>query len=167
VSTKEPKNPCSEHFPVEWEDDAFVNRREFTKALGLASFAAFVGSFVLGAMGRLRGVSGITHQEVKVADLSTLNVGQSVLFHYPDEDSPCILVRHGEDRYSAYGQKCTHLGCPVHYKEEENEFYCPCHVGKFSVEDGAPLAGPPRRALPTIELQRKGNEIWTTGQMDA
>jgi arsenite oxidase small subunit len=166
VSTKEPKDICKEHFPVEWEDDAFVNRREFTKALGLASFAAFVGSVTLGVMGKLRGSSGVAHPEIKVAEVKNLKVGQSVLFHYPDAESPCILVRHGEDAYSAYGQKCTHLGCPVHYNAEENQFYCPCHVGKFSVEDGTPVAGPPRRALPMIELTRKGNEIWTTGQMD-
>jgi len=167
VSTRESKNPCSEHFPVEWEDDSFVNRREFTKALGLASFAAFIGSVTLGTMGKLRNLAKTSHPEMMVADLDTLKVGQSILFHYPDEESPCILVRHGEEQFSAYGQKCTHLGCPVHYNEEENEFYCPCHVGKFSVEDGEPIAGPPRRALPSVELKRKGNELWTTGQMEA
>ena len=154
---------CKDHFPEEWEQDAFVTRREFTKSLGLASVAAFAGSLVLGALNVMRRDARTKHPVLKVTDASSLEVGASLQFQYPDEKTPCVLVHYSEDRYVAYAQKCTHLGCPVHYDANTSEFLCPCHVGKFSVEDGSPVAGPPRRALPSIEITQKGGEIWTTG----
>jgi Rieske Fe-S protein len=67
------------------------------------------------------------------------------------------------DRFVAYGQKCTHLQCPVVYRGAQQPLHCPCHQGFFSVEDGRPLAGPPKRPLPRILLTARGGEIWATG----
>ena len=41
---------------------------------------------------------------------------------------------------------CTHLGCGVRWEEEEQQFLCPCHGGRFSAS-GAVLSGPPPAPL--------------------
>ena len=49
----------------------------------------------------------------QVAKLSELPVGGSLVFHYPDEHEPCLLMRPDDKTLLAYGQKCTHLSCAV------------------------------------------------------
>ena len=154
-----------EHFPINWLDDDYVTRREFTKSLGLVSLAAFVATSAVAAVDALRRRAKSGHSPMRVASLQELPVGHSKVFHYPGPGDPCLLVRLDEDRFVAYDQKCTHLGCPVHYDREDGRIVCPCHVGYFSAEDGRALAGPPKRALPKIEIERRGEELWTTGKI--
>jgi Rieske Fe-S protein len=86
-------------------------------------------------------------------------VGGVKLFSYPAPEDRCILVRTGEDAYSAYSQKCTHLSCAVYYSREQNRLECPCHEGYFSIADGSVLQGPPSRPLPRVALERRGDEL--------
>ena len=37
---------------------------------------------------------------------------------------------------------------------------CPCHHGKFNVETGAPIAGPPRRPLPEIVVKVENGAVY-------
>ena len=41
---------------------------------------------------------------------------------------------------------CTHLGCGVHWEQDEQLFLCPCHGGRFNAT-GAVLSGPPPAPL--------------------
>ena len=41
---------------------------------------------------------------------------------------------------------CTHLGCRVNWREDQQHFACPCHDGFFNIE-GKVISGPPPRAL--------------------
>ena len=43
--------------------------------------------------------------------------------------------------------------------ESSNRLECPCHQGFFSIADGAVLQGPPRRPLPRVVLERRGDEL--------
>ena len=53
---------------------------------------------------------------------------------------------------------------PLAWYEENNiQLHCPCHEGFFTLDDGRPLAGPPKRSLPRILLQVKDEAIWATG----
>ena len=45
---------------------------------------------------------------------------------------------------------CTHLGCPVHWDEGEECYFCPCHGGIFDIEGRVP-AGPPPRPLDRLK----------------
>ena len=146
-----------EHFPVDWLDDDFLTRREFTKSLGLVSFATFVATMSVAAIDSLRRDSDRIHASIKVADLRDLPVGRASLFFYPTHDNPCLVIRTAETQVVAFEQKCTHLGCPVHYDHADGQLVCPCHAGFFSAEDGRVLAGPPKRALPQIELEVRGD----------
>ena len=40
---------------------------------------------------------------------------------------------------------------PYFGKKKAGEMICPCHHGKFDVETGEPIAGPPRRPLPEFK----------------
>ena len=90
-------------------------------------------------------------------DVNAMADGESHLFHYPNNHSPCILVKVGEDNIHAYSQKCTHLACPVIPKPEQDMLYCPCHNGAFDLETGAPLFGPPKTPLPRVVFKINDN----------
>jgi Rieske Fe-S protein len=48
------------------------------------------------------------------------------------------------------------------YRAGDQQLHCPCHEGRFAVETGQALSGPPRRSLPRIVLAFRGGEIWAT-----
>lgn len=84
-------------------------------------------------------------------NLSELHDGEALLFHYPNQKSPCLLVKIKDD-VVAFSQKCTHLACPVIPNAEANQFDCPCHKGTFDLATGAPVSGPPRKPLRQIRI---------------
>ena len=45
----------------------------------------------------------------------------------------------------------------------EGNFYCPCHEGRFDLRTGVPIAGPPRRPLTRIVLERRGQDVYAVG----
>jgi Rieske Fe-S protein len=149
-----------EDFPIHWEEDEYVTRREFTRFLGLTSFALFLGTAWIAVWERLRRRPRGSRTAQRIASTTEMPLGEVKLFRYPTTQEPCILIRLAQDRFVAYSQLCTHLACPVVYEGEKQRLRCPCHEGYFSAEDGRPMAGPPKRPLPRIDLSVRGNEIW-------
>lgn len=153
-----------EDFPISWGDDSYVTRREFTKSLVLVSCATFCANGALVAREAMeRRAAPEPVSPMKIGGFGDLAVGASRIFEFPRAGEPCLLIRLDADRYAAYGQKCTHLGCPVLYRKETKKLHCPCHEGYFNAEDGKVLAGPPPRPLPKVTLERRGDELWATG----
>ena len=149
-------------FPIDWPQDHYVARRDFTKFLCLTSFAFVVGQCTIAVQNwrrKRRGEPPI----VKIADRQQLAVGQALVFHYPDESEPCLLIRTNENEFVAYSQKCTHLACAVTPECDANQLLCPCHRGFFDMTTGRPLAGPPRRPLPRITLRVRRDGVYATG----
>lgn len=150
-----------EDFPIEWEDDHYVTRRELAKYLAL-------GSALLAGTNIALAAAGMAHQErsfpeQRIASAAQLAGAGSLLFNYPTEKDPCILVRTESGELRAYSQVCTHLSCAVIYEAAEKTLYCPCHHGYFAVEDGRPTAGPPVRRLPQIRVEQRGDDLYATG----
>jgi len=140
-------------FPILWDEDHYVTRRELAKFLTLGSgtiVAATVGVAVVGDKLRPRGAG----PRVRIEGAETLARGSSLLFRYPSDEDPCILVRLADGRLAAYSQVCTHLSCAVVHKEGSRELDCPCHEGHFDCSDGRPTAGPPTRGLPRVLLEQ-------------
>jgi len=79
------------------------------------------------------------------------------------ENDTAILIRARDGQYYAYGQKCTHLTCPVYYSKNNDRLECPCHEGGFDVRDGRVLYGPPPRPLDRVEIELRGSDVWATG----
>ena len=141
-------------FPVSWVDDHYVTRREFTKSLVLVSGSTFAATGALVAVGRSG--SGIK-LERKLVAMAPEVPDKGLVFQFGGE--PCLLLKAGPGKFVAFAQKCTHLGCPVIYREKKKDLYCPCHEGRFDLE-GKVVAGRPPRPLPVVELDLEGDELW-------
>lgn len=148
-------------FPIRWEVDHYVTRRELAKFLTLGSALLVGANALLALLGRARKPRRFA--ERTIARASAIAPGSSLQFRYPGDGDPCILVREPGGRLAAYSQVCTHLSCAVTHRPERGDLYCPCHCGVFSVDDGRPLAGPPERPLPRITLVQRGDDIVATG----
>jgi len=149
-------------FPVDWPQDHYVARRDFTKLLGLTSFAFVVGQFTIALQNWLRRRRG-KPPIVRIAQRSQLPIGGAVVFHYPHDAEPCLLLRTAANTLVAYSQECTHLACAVVPDKQAGRLLCPCHHGYFDTHTGRPLAGPPRRPLPRITLRMQGDDVYATG----
>lgn len=147
-------------FPIEWEGDHYVSRREMVKFLTLGSGLLAAANWVTAGASRLlhRGVKG----ERFIGSASALDRDGSILFRYPTDEDPCIAVKTPEGKLVAYSQVCTHLSCAVIYDKKEGELLCPCHNGKFSLAEGTPIAGPPTRPLPRIRIEQRGDKLFAT-----
>ena len=149
-------------FPVDVPQENYVLRREFTKFLVLTSAAFTFGQFWIVWENWRRSRRG---QEPlrKIATLSQIAVGSSLVFFYPTPDEPCLLLRPDQTTLLGYSQKCTHLSCAVVPEMAQNRIVCPCHHGIFNLADGRPMAGPPRRPLPRVKLEIRGDAVYAVG----
>ncbi len=148
-------------FPIDWPQDQYVSRRDLLAFLVVISSGFSIGQLWIGWKSWWRAEHAFPRKALEGA--SALKVGESLLFTYPNEDERCLLVRTGPDQYVAFSQKCTHLACAVVPEPETNRFHCPCHSGYFDMQTGRPLAGPPRRPLPRIELEIDGDQVYAVG----
>lgn len=151
-----------DEFSVHTADERYVTRRQFSKFLVLTSLAMFVGQiWILVKSWFARKQPAFPQQPIALKE--EIAVGQVKLFAYPTPEDHCIMICTAADTYVAYSQKCTHLSCAVYYSKDTNSLECPCHKGYFSVKDGSVLAGPPRRPLPTIQLESRSNQLVAIG----
>lgn len=147
------------HFPIDTEADTNRSRREFVGGAAVAGGAMACGQIALSQFSPSASESDAREETkhtypslVLEKKLHNIETDEAVLFHYPDDKSPCLLVKLGDEEFVAFAQKCTHLACPVIPDTECAEFHCPCHHGKFDLRTGKPTAGPPQRPLPAVQF---------------
>jgi len=150
-----------EQFPVNWADDEYRSRRDFTRLLGLTSLAFVVGHLWIIARNLTRRAKEKL-PPLAIARSEDVPVGGIKLFHYPSQNDPCVLVRLGQNDWVAFEQKCTHLSCPVIPQPEQRRFFCPCHEGVFDIATGEPISGPPRRSLVRVTVTERTGQIYAT-----
>lgn len=146
-------------FPIDWSQDHYVARRDFTKFLVWTSlpFALVQLGIVLISWIRRGGRRPPTKAIAKLVDIP---IGGVLCFAYPGVNDRCLLLRPNADTLRAFSQKCTHLGCAVTPNLDKNCLFCPCHKGFFALDSGRPLAGPPRRPLPRITLENRNGVVY-------
>ena len=152
-------------FPYDREDEAQVTRREFCNFLGLTSAALFVGAagFAGKAAIDARDIPQFSASRIEGAE--ALAPGSSLNFQYPTTKDSAILVRTLDGGLHAFGQKCTHLTCPVYFERAHQRLECPCHDGAFDAKTGNVLYGPPPRPLDAIKLEvRSDGGVWAVGR---
>ncbi len=149
-------------FPIDWPQDEYVARRDFTKFLVLTSLAFVVGQVWIVFQNFARKRKGKPPLR-RIAPAESIPVGGALVFGYPEAHDPCIVVRTGAQHYVAYNQKCTHLSCAVVPDLQRGRLHCPCHNGAFDVASGVPLAGPPRRPLERVTLEIRNGDLYATG----
>ena len=149
-------------FPIDWEEDEYVSRRDLVKFMALTS-CAFVGghAWLIAKASRSEDPSALA--PAAIAETDELAIGGAKVFEFPEGSPPRLLVRLDEERFVAYDQQCTHLLCPVLPEPVEGKLHCPCHNGWFDLETGRPLAGPPRRPLPRVTLEVRDGRVYATG----
>lgn len=150
-----------EDFPVRWDDDHYMTRRELAKFLTLGSGLLAGANVLIALIGLTRTTPALPVRRVAAA--GDVAPGASLLFRYPTDEDPCILVRDAAGRVDAFSQVCTHLSCAVVHQPGAETLACPCHKGLFSARNGAPLAGPPTRRLPRVIVEQRGADLVATG----
>ena len=156
--------PFQAEFPYERDEEAQVTRREFCNFLGLTSAALFVGAAGFAAKAALDGRESVSLPAARIEGAELLAPNSSLNFSYPTERDSAILIRTADGAYHAYGQKCTHLSCPVYFAREHQRLECPCHEGAFNAATGDVLYGPPPRALDAIQVEMRDGQIWAIGR---
>jgi Rieske Fe-S protein len=145
-------------FPIRWDDDHYVTRRELAKFLTLGS------AVLVGATGAVafwgRGPPPVQYPRQRIAEAAAVPAGGTLLFRYPTDADPCILLRLSSGRLVAYSQVCTHLSCAVVHEAGSDGLFCPCHHGVFEAVTGRPTAGPPTRRLPRIRLEEQDGAVY-------
>jgi nitrite reductase/ring-hydroxylating ferredoxin subunit len=149
-------------FPIDWPQDHYVSRRDFTKFMVLTSLAFTAGQFWIVVQNFLRKRQGQLPL-VKIAAVDKVPIGGAVTFSYPEAHDSCLLLRTGEEAFIAFSQNCTHLSCAVVPQPDKGRFHCPCHEGYFDLATGEPIAGPPRRPLPKINVEIRSGAVYATG----
>lgn len=169
-STKPDRRPgdggpvWAEEFSVHAGEDAYVQRRQFTKFLVLTSVGMVAGNGWIW-LKALTAEERSQWPEAVVGRASDVQPGSVRFFSYPTQADPCILVRRSNGEFTAFSQKCTHLSCAVYYAADRDRLECPCHEGYFSAADGRVLQGPPPRPLPQVKLERRGDDLVATGML--
>jgi len=161
---REATGPHQADFPYERDEEAQVTRREFCNFLGLTSAALFVGAGGFAGKAALDARRTETFVPLKIEGAAQLLPGTSLNFRYPTERDTAILVRLVDGRYQAFGQKCTHLSCPVYFDQGHQRLECPCHEGAFDAQTGDVLHGPPPRPLDVVHLEMRDGEVWAVGR---
>lgn len=156
--------PFQADFPYERDAETEVTRREFCNFLGLTSAALFLGAGGFAAKAAFDAREFQSFTPVRIEGAEVLLPNSALNFNYPTERDSAILIRTADGAYHAFGQKCTHLSCPVYYSRNNQRLECPCHEGAFNASSGGVLYGPPPRSLDMIDLEIRGGEVWAIGR---
>jgi quinol---cytochrome c reductase iron-sulfur subunit, bacillus type len=62
------------------------------------------------------------------------------------------VLRKSESEVVVFSNVCTHLACRVSWKDDSQEFICPCHDGRFNI-NGEVVKDPPPRPLDRYETK--------------
>lgn len=107
---------------------------------GYGAFAFIAGRFLFPADAR-RGW-------LFVRPLAEVGAGDSFTFLMPS-GATVVVARQGAagnaSDFIALSSVCPHLGCQVHWEEQNKRFFCPCHNGVFD-PTGKAVSGPPAQA---------------------
>ncbi|HSF80247.1 MAG TPA: ubiquinol-cytochrome c reductase iron-sulfur subunit [Anaerolineales bacterium] len=142
-----------------------IDRRDFVKVV-LAFLGTIMGAVIgLPAIGYLISPAMKVQQKeawIPLGPLEKYPVGMPTLFSFTRttvngwektvNSFGAYVVRSSESALKVYSNMCTHLSCRVTWKEELQEYVCPCHDGHFDAEGRVTLGPPPK---PLYEYETK------------
>lgn len=155
-------------------------RRSFLRMAVTVSALLVVGAIGAAIRSIINPVSqpltvGSSFPRVKVANIADLNVNSPVIFNYPLDNEPNVLVKLGQRAEGgvgpdsdivAFSQICQHLGCIYafqatgtspgcnsSYKASTPVGYCCCHGSVFDfLKSASVIGGPSPRPQPQVVL---------------
>ncbi len=95
-------------------------------------------------------------KEVLVAHFDEIEVGDAKPMEVAGQK---IFVVHLKEGYRVLSAICTHLGCIVQWQKENQQFFCPCHKGRYR-PDGTVISGPPPRPLDHFRVEVKTGLVY-------
>ncbi len=95
--------------------------------------------------------------EVKIAAVDDVTTGSAKNFVF---NTKAAVLLHTPAGFRAFGAVCTHLGCIAYWKPEENDIFCPCHLGRYNPNTGAVISGPPPSPLPAIDIAIRDGDVY-------
>jgi Rieske Fe-S protein len=75
------------------------------------------------------------------------------------KEQKVVLTRDLEGRVAAFSAVCTHQGCLVS-SVKDGTINCSCHGSKFDPATGERVAGPAKKPLPPVSVQRRDGAIF-------
>ncbi|WP_096434886.1 ubiquinol-cytochrome c reductase iron-sulfur subunit [Alteribacter populi] len=82
---------------------------------------------------------------------------------YTSEVTRVAWIYREGDEIVALSPVCTHLGCTVNWEGNDDypeQFFCPCHGGRFE-KDGQNVQGtPPTRPLDVYEMEVRDGDLY-------
>ena len=146
-------------FPIERTASTAISRRDFARYLCLVSGGLAAGSGLIALKAEFAPGEEVKGEHA-VCKKNDVPVGGTYAFVLAGSSIPYILIHLESGEWRAYEQKCTHLSCAVYYRPGSGQIECPCHNGFFDALTGEPLAGPPPRPLPALEVVIKEETIY-------
>ena len=139
------------------ENKKTMKRREF---MLVGSSFALIGAALAGAGAALYKylypvVSYGKPRKFRLKKEQLPEIGDELIF----SEQKIVVRRKSEDEIAAISLVCTHLGCTVYWQKENQEFYCPCHAGRFD-KDGNVVAGPPPTPLETYHTEIEEDNVF-------
>jgi arsenite oxidase small subunit len=147
---------------------AQLSRRSFLKLTGSSAALSTLSLSPIthaqhGTSSNVAGSTTLPYPRELIAMFSELEINQPLYFNYPDNRSPCVVIRRGREVKGgvgptndvvAYSTQCTHMGCPVSYDQASETFKCPCHYSIFDPDNtGQMVIGQATENLPRIILE--------------
>jgi menaquinol-cytochrome c reductase iron-sulfur subunit len=143
-----------------------INRRDFIK-LTTAAVGTFIGAVVgLPAIAYLIDPALKTAKSdawVPLGKVETFEIGKPTPVSFTRSkvngwektvtSYGLYVIKKSDTDFLVLSSKCTHLGCNVSWKDDRQEFVCPCHDAQFG-PDGSVRGGPPPRPLDAFSGDR-------------
>jgi len=136
-----------------------LERRDFVKVV-LAVLGSVMGAAIaIPAVGYLLSPAIAVQKKeawISLGPLDNYLIGAPTLFSFTQatvngwektvNSYGVYVTRVDETNQKVFSNKCTHLSCRVTWKDDVQEYFCPCHDGIFNIE-GQVTAGPPPAPL--------------------
>ena len=127
-------------------------------ALALPAAAYLLGGSKSSRTGNFVEAAKLTQLEVGKPREVTLERTRVDAWRTFQEKVVAWVVRTDAKNVVAYAPQCTHLGCAYHWEESRNQFVCPCHESRFSI-DGKVLGGPAARPLDRYAVRLDNDKV--------
>lgn len=100
------------------------------------------------------GSGGDSSASGEIGTTADVPVGGGTVF----QKEKIVVTQPTEGDFKAFTAVCTHQGCLVE-SSSEGDIPCPCHLSRFSLEDGSPLSGPAGSPLESVGITVDGDSI--------
>jgi len=160
----------SDELPRAVDPGAVASRRKFLSRLsiGLSALAGAVVSVPIIAYLLSPLIRPAPQQWRDLGPVDNFKVGETVEVAYDDPASlpwagqtaltALWLRRTSNADFSAFALNCTHLGCPVNWRQDASLFLCPCHGGVYYA-DGTVAGGPPPLPLSQYQVRIENGHV--------